>query len=310
MARAQVPATDSGFPFMAGKVAPLTLRLKELDSNWRVFSTSTNSYENLIAMAMGGGSPNHIYTKGETVTIGTDTFLIAYKPEATVDMTSLMAGGGKPPKTKPLTEASVLKLSLLNLHALTSMDSIQVFNLKEEVGGNKGATMPMEIISSDVSTTRAAPAERALLPNGSVAPDFVVKDRAGNPVKLSAFRGKVVVLDFWATWCGPCQESLPNTNAIAAKYASKGVVVLGVNVWDSQAEFNKWLPDHKKFSAIKFAIDTKSQGQDVATKLYNVSGIPTQYIIDRKGKIVKSLVGYSEDESTLTSAIYSALVRK
>jgi len=149
--------------------------------------------------------------------------------------------------------------------------------------------------------------EPTLLAAGTQAPDFTVNDRDGKPVKLSDYRGKVVVLDFWATWCGPCQASLPHTNEVAKAFKDKGVVVLAVNVWDTKAEFDKWLPQHAQFSDITFLIDpTKEQGKDVATTLYNVTGIPTQYVIDKDGKIVKSFVGFSGPTEELANTLKAA----
>ncbi len=76
------------------------------------------------------------------------------------------------------------------------------------------------------------PAHPPLLAAGTAAPDFTVNDKEGRPLKISDFRGKAIVLDFWATWCGPCRESMPHTNALAKKY--EDVVVLAVNVYDTQ----------------------------------------------------------------------------
>ena len=70
--------------------------------------------------------------------------------------------------------------------------------------------------------------EPQLLADGTTAPDFTVQDKDGKPVKLSDYAGKVVVLDFWATWCGPCMSSMPHTNQVAKKFADQGVVVLAV----------------------------------------------------------------------------------
>ena len=303
------PATQTqtgAFPLLDGKTTPLTLKIKDLDSSWRVFSAPSSSTEGILGMFGAGG--NKVFTKGETVSVANEVFLVAYKADPP-DMASLMAGGGMP-KAKPLTLDTVIRLSLLNLHALNSMDGIHVFDAKGLMAENDATS------STDIINVRAAPIQSAqpageavLLKNGSKAPDFEVRDDSGNPVKLSAYRGKVVVLDFWATWCGPCQESLPKTNQVAAKYAGKDVVFLGVNVWDKQTEFHKWLPDHKSFNAIKFAIDTHGQGEDVASKLYHVSGIPTQYVIDKKGRVVTSIVGYSDDEAELTQGIKTALSR-
>jgi len=152
------------------------------------------------------------------------------------------------------------------------------------------------------------PAEPPLLAVGTTAPDFAVQDKAGKTIHISDYKGKVVVLDFWSTWCGPCQRSLPHTNAVARKFAAQNVVVLAVNVWDTQSAFDQWLPQHPEYDAIQFAIDpTKAQGQDVASRLYHVSGIPTQYVISPAGKVAKSFVGFGGPTNDLANAITAAL---
>jgi thiol-disulfide isomerase/thioredoxin/outer membrane lipoprotein-sorting protein len=143
-----------------------------------------------------------------------------------------------------------------------------------------------------------------LLANGVSAPDFTVQDKDGNPVKLSDYKGKTVVLDFWATWCGPCQKSLPHTTEIAKKYADKNVVMLAVNVWDTSAAFQAWLPKHPEYAPLHFAIDpSPDQSKSVASALYGVSGIPTQYVIGPDGKIVTSIVGYDDGDTRLEDAL-------
>ena len=155
----------------------------------------------------------------------------------------------------------------------------------------------------------AAEASRpALLAAGTPAPDFTVQDKAGGPVKLSDYKGKVVVLDFWATWCPPCQRSLPHTNEVAKQFAGKGVVVLAVCVSDTQAAFDGWLPKHPEYDSITFAIDPTKRGDpDVANRLYHVTGIPTQYVIGKDGKVIVSFVGYGGPTSDLADAITKAM---
>jgi len=158
------------------------------------------------------------------------------------------------------------------------------------------------------ATEAAAQASRpALLAAGSQAPDFTAQDKAGSPVKLSDYKGKVVVLDFWATWCPPCQRSLPHTNGVAKQFADKGVVVLAVCVSDTQAAFDAWLPKHPEYDAITFAIDpTKRGNPDVANRLYHVTGIPTQYVIGKDGKVITSFVGYGGPTTDLADALTQA----
>jgi len=146
-----------------------------------------------------------------------------------------------------------------------------------------------------------------LLANGTQAPDFTANDKDGKPVKLSDYKGKTVVLDFWATWCGPCQMSLPHTTKVAKQYAGKGVTVLAVNVWDKPDAFQAWLPKHPEYSALTFAIDpSKEDAKGIATGLYGVAGIPTQYIIGKDGRIVKSIVGYDQGSTALEDALKTA----
>jgi thiol-disulfide isomerase/thioredoxin len=152
-----------------------------------------------------------------------------------------------------------------------------------------------------------APPAKPLLANGTVAPDFTVHDKDGAPVRLSDYKGKVVVLDFWATWCGPCQESLPHTNAVARQFKDKGVVVLAVNTSDTPQAFQAWLPQHTSDDALTFAIDPAPSDKNVATTLYHVSGIPTQYVIGPDGRIAKSFVGYGGPTDDLADAVTAAL---
>jgi len=146
-----------------------------------------------------------------------------------------------------------------------------------------------------------------LLADGVQAPDFTANDKDGNPVKLSDYRGKTVVLDFWATWCGPCQISLPHTAALAKQYAGRGVTVLAVNVWDKPDAFQAWLPKHPEYGGLTFAIDpSKDDAKGIATGLYGVSGIPTQYVIGKDGRVVKSIVGYDAGSTDLEDALKAA----
>jgi thiol-disulfide isomerase/thioredoxin len=151
--------------------------------------------------------------------------------------------------------------------------------------------------------------EKPLLAPGTIAPDFVAEDRNGRPVRLSDLHGKVVVLDFWATWCLPCLRAMTHTNAIAAKFKDENVVVLAVNVMDSRQAFQSWLAKHPEYGALVFVVDPSPSGKDVATTLYQVSAIPTQYVIGKDGRVVKSLFGYSGPTPDLENAVRAAAAR-
>ena len=159
----------------------------------------------------------------------------------------------------------------------------------------------------DFSDGTPAPKPKPLLADGTRAPDFTVQGSDGKPVTLSSLRGRVVVLDFWATWCEPCQMSLPHTEAVAEQFKDKNVTVLAVNVWDTRAAFQAWLPQHKQYGALQFAIDPAPTGKDVASTLYHVGGIPTQYVIGPDGRVARSFVGYGGPTDDLAHAIQAAL---
>ena len=126
------------------------------------------------------------------------------------------------------------------------------------------------------------------IPNkGSEAPDFEIISNKGKKIKLSKLRGTVVLIDFWASWCGPCRKENPNVVEVYNKYHSskfktgKGFEVLSVSLDRLEEPWHKAIIDDK--------LDWKYHGWDkggAVSKLYNVASIPTAYLIDGDGKIV------------------------
>lgn len=115
---------------------------------------------------------------------------------------------------------------------------------------------------------------------GKAAPVLSVKDwmnTGGKALKLSKLKGKVVVLDFWGVWCGPCRESVPHLNKLHEKYKDKGLVIIGVH---SKAEAKK-MADFAKKNGIKYPIVIDDNDQ--TRKKYAVDSNPDYYIIDRAG---------------------------
>ena len=160
--------------------------------------------------------------------------------------------------------------------------------------------------------TAHAAAAPATLTAGVVAPDFTMKNLAGAEVRLADYQGKVIILDFWATWCGPCLASFPHTQALAAKYKAQGVVVLASGTSDTSAKFKAWIPANQpKYPDLIFAWDPNEQGSPTfadraANQLYGVTGIPTQFVIGRDGKIVGVIVGNGGATDPRTEAALAA----
>jgi len=173
---------------------------------------------------------------------------------------------------------------------------------------SKPSSVPAKKITATSGTT-AATKRPELIPNGSVAPDFVSKDLEGKEVKLSDYKGKIVVLDFWATWCGPCRQSLPHTQEVARKTRDQGVVVLAVCTSDARDKFEEFVKTNRTtYPDIVFTCDPNVRGsatyaERASSKHYRVSGIPTQFVIGKDGKIVGALVGYSTGDKKLEAML-------
>jgi thiol-disulfide isomerase/thioredoxin len=136
---------------------------------------------------------------------------------------------------------------------------------------------------------------------GSRAPDFTLKDVSGNDVKLSSLRGKVVVIDFWASWCKPCLKELPALDVLAMKYtaAEKDVVFLAINI-DNEKENGE---DVLKDLGIKHVTVLWDQQKEVPG-LYQPPTMPTTFVVDKKGIIRHVNEGYkSGDEKRLKKQV-------
>ena len=137
-----------------------------------------------------------------------------------------------------------------------------------------------------------------------VAPDFELPGKVEN-VRLSDNKGKVVYLDFWASWCGPCKQSFPWMNAMQEKYKNKGFEIIAVNLDANNEDAQKFLIS----TLAKFTVAFDSKGQTPLK--FGVKGMPTSYLIDREGKIVMQHMGFNAtDREKLEQKIQNLLVEK
>jgi peroxiredoxin len=139
---------------------------------------------------------------------------------------------------------------------------------------------------------------------GAPAPPFSLASQGGKDVSLSQFQGQVVMLNFWASWCGPCRTEMPLLESIYKKYNKLGFTMLGVNVEPDSNAAVDWLKQTPVSFPILFDKDSK------VSKLYDVSGMPSTVIIDRKGKVRMLHRGYKPgDENEYLDSIRT-LVRE
>ena len=138
---------------------------------------------------------------------------------------------------------------------------------------------------------------KAARPKGAVkAPDFTLADLEGNRVQLADYRGKVVLLNFWGTWCGPCRKEIPDFIELVDKYQESGLEIIGITLTSGPPENIQRFSDRM---GINYTLLTDFEARETQTVTWEygkatdrpINGIPTTFIIDREGYIVKKYIG-------------------
>ena len=133
------------------------------------------------------------------------------------------------------------------------------------------------------------------------APDFTLEDLSGKKVSLASYRGKAVLINFWATWCGPCKIETPWLVELRNQYAAKGFEILGVSLDDLDTDDKKMLAEEKRDIA-KFAAQEHMQypvlidGGSIDKPYGGLDALPTSYFVDRTGKIVAAQLGLTSKD--------------
>jgi thiol-disulfide isomerase/thioredoxin len=139
------------------------------------------------------------------------------------------------------------------------------------------------------------------LEKGAPAPQFDLQGLDG-AVKLAKLQGKVVYVDFWASWCGPCRQSFPWMNEMQAKYGARGLQIVGINVDANGADARQFLAA----TPARFAIGFDPQG--ATPRSYGIKGMPSSVLIGPDGKVLLEHSGFRDaDRAELESKIQSAL---
>ena len=143
----------------------------------------------------------------------------------------------------------------------------------------------VDIILDSLKRPIEAQKIRRTLVEGTQFPEFNEKDVTGQPLSSVNYKGKVVLIDFWATWCRPCVAELPNTLKVYEKYHDKGFEIIGVSLDDDQAQLEKFLKNNNITWPQFF--DGKGRDNKLALK-YGVDAPPTFYLLDQTGKIIST----------------------
>jgi peroxiredoxin len=160
----------------------------------------------------------------------------------------------------------------------------------------KEATRPSEIVNKMMSTDKSKRPDYAIK-----APDFTLRTVQGELFKLSENRGKVIMLNFWGTWCGPCRREIPDFNKLHAKYQKDGLKIVGITITSGSAKnildfMNDWDMEYTVLTDIDNN-ETQKVTSDYGRAIGKpITGIPTTLIIDKEGYIVKGYVGPRSEE--------------
>ena len=136
------------------------------------------------------------------------------------------------------------------------------------------------------------------------AADFSLKSRSGEAVSLGALKGQVVLINFWATWCGPCRKEMPLLEQIQKKYAPLGFTMLGVNVEEDTRLMDAFLKD------VPVTFPILLDPANGVSKLYDVAAMPSTVIVDRKGNVRYIHQGYKPGDESKYQDVIRQLIRE
>jgi len=169
-----------------------------------------------------------------------------------------------------------------------------VQQLKKDFPDTRQGKDADQILEGIKRQAEARKLQSSLVP-GVRFPDFQEKDLDGNALSIANYKGKVVLIDFWATWCGPCVAELPNVLTAYEKHHAKGFDIIGISLDQDEAKLKKFIEDKKV--PWKQYFDGKGWGSKLGGK-YGVNSIPATYLLDGEGKIIaKNLRGEALEEA-------------
>lgn len=171
------------------------------------------------------------------------------------------------------------------------IDGEKIVNAYNNLSNELKATTKGKRLNTKVNILAQESKKEALLAIGKIAPNFEAPTPDGDMVSLNDLKGKVTIIDFWASWCGPCRRENPNVVRTYEKYHDKGLEIIGVSL-DKKGQKDRWLKAIEDDKLTWHHVSNLNYFNDPIARQYNIKAIPATFILDKDGKIVdKNLRG-------------------
>lgn len=210
--------------------------------------------------------------------------------------------------------AKALELAKTMYVSQASNDEVKAQLTKAFLATNKGGDTTALFAKLDANKADAKLAKLKSEVLNTPSHDFTLKDLSGKTVSLADYKGKIVILDFWATWCGPCKMSFPGMQLAVNKYkADKDVVFLFIDTWEhtkpeaTKKAVTSFIDDHKYTFHVLLDEPEANSKQFKAIAPYGVDGIPTKFIIGKDGLVKFKIVGYSGSDQSVLEEVSNAV---
>ena len=287
-------ANPPGFPVILGSISKLSLAIK---ISGFITYTAIGDKQNQLLNELYG-----IYTNNDKNLQDFNREISAIDPTTVTDSLRVAVGNKfksmQKSRTDDITNFLITKEgSLASYYAVTFLFQEPNFSLMQVAYDKIKVTNPASKYTKELKTTIESIAPLEI---GGMAPEIALKNLEGSEIKLSSLRGKVVLIDFWASWCGPCRKENPNVVRLYNIYKNKGFEILGVSLDDNA---DKWKGAVLKDGLTWKHVSDLGGWQNTAAKTYQVSSIPFTVLLDKSGRIIAKGLRGEELEAKLAELL-------